>query len=95
MPQRPVGIDMNLSQPNVRPVPPPKKNIIFTFRLIAISEQIYGNAHTYFKTWTICWATSQPEINIPIFSIVIGQQYNFYILVRLPFSPAPLNSSDK
>ena len=48
MPQRPVGLDMNLSQPNVRPVPPPKKNIIILFRLIAISEKFFVKTHILF-----------------------------------------------
>ena len=48
MPQRPVGLDMNLSQPNVRPVPPPPQSIIILFRLIAISEKFFVNTHILF-----------------------------------------------
>ena len=47
MPQRPVGLDMNLSQPNVRPVSP-KKSMNLPFRLMANSEQLYVNAHILF-----------------------------------------------
>ena len=45
MPQLPVGLDMKLSQPNVRPVP---QKIICIFRLIAISEQFFVNIHILF-----------------------------------------------
>ena len=40
MPQRPVRLDMNLSQPNVRAFSSGKKNVFFLFRFFAISEQI-------------------------------------------------------
>ena len=48
MPQQPVGLDVKLSQPNLRPVSPQNK-LFFLFRLIANSEQLYVNIHILFE----------------------------------------------
>ena len=48
MPQRPVALDMNLSQANVSSAFLTEKNIIFLFRLNVTSEQIYVNIYILF-----------------------------------------------
>ena len=76
MPHRPMGLEMNLLQPNVRSVPPKQNTIFFTFGLTGFLST-FTLTHNLFRNMEN-WIT-------------IDKQKNIYTLIRLPSQLAPCN----
>ena len=91
MPQRPVGLDINLSQPNVRPVSP-QNSIIFLFRFIAISEQFTLTRISCFKTWRIRWAIRRTIFIFSQLGLASSKFSMFWYVCHFHYRPSEWSS---